>query len=226
MESKDGRVDNLEKGLLCDCEDDILYSASFQEAEDDFIKLKTTQWILYSLLLFLAWGFGVLMLLYLPVRRYILRRTIRSRKLYITPDAIVYKVIKPVPFPCFGALKKEKHLLLACVADVVIEQGYLQSCYGVYSIRIENVGVTRPPTDDVQIEGITNPQAFRKVVLTLLSNMKSEALSCIPEDVGSSRSPMMSNVGELVILQKLEEVGNSLKKVQSLIQERQPKASD
>lgn len=30
---------------------------------------------------------------------------------------------KPVPFPCFGVLKKEKHVLLPSVADVVIEQG-------------------------------------------------------------------------------------------------------
>lgn len=41
--------------------------------------------------------------------------------------------------------------------------GYLQSRFGVYSIRIENVGVRRPPSDDVQIQGIANPRAFRKV---------------------------------------------------------------
>ncbi|KAI3805703.1 hypothetical protein L1987_28315 [Smallanthus sonchifolius] len=119
MKSKDGRVDNLEKGLMCDWEDEILYSASFQEAEDDFIKLK---WILY----------------------------------------------------CFWHGDSERVM-------------------------------------------VSTPLELRMlVVLTRLSNMKSEALSCIPEDVGSSQSPMMSNVG---ILQKLEEVGNSLK-------ERQPKASD
>lgn len=28
-----------------------------------------------------------------------------------------------MPFPCFGFLKKEKHVLLLSVADVVIEQG-------------------------------------------------------------------------------------------------------
>ena len=41
--------------------------------------------------------------------------------------------------------------------------GYLQSLFGVYSLRIENVGVRRPPSDDVQILGIANPSAFRKV---------------------------------------------------------------
>lgn len=253
MESQDGRIgaiDRLEKGLLSDTreEDDdepILYSASFEQAEDDFLKLKTTQWILFSLLLSLAWGFGLLMILYIPVRRYILRRMIRSRKLYVTPNAIVYKVTKPVPFPCFGVLKKEKHVLLSCVADVVIEQGYLQSRFGVYSIRIENVGVRRLPSDDVQIEGITNPRAFRKFVLMQLSNMRNQAFSrqaSITEDAGSSRSfqpyaasmspsrslahDTVSHVGEFAILQKLEEVGNSLKRVQSLIEERQPKTSE
>lgn len=33
------------------------------------------------------------------------------------------QVRRPVPFPCFGDLKKEKHVLLPSVADVVIEQG-------------------------------------------------------------------------------------------------------
>ncbi|XP_024959315.1 uncharacterized protein LOC112500193 isoform X2 [Cynara cardunculus var. scolymus] len=258
MESNEGgvsEIDRLEKGLLSDtregndCEDEdeepILFSASFEEAEDDFIKLKTTQWILYSLLLILAWGFGFIMFLYIPVRRCILRRMMRSRKLYVTPNAIVYKVTKPVPFPCFGVLKKEKHVLLPSVADVVIEQGYLQSHYGVYSIRIENVGVRRPPSDDVQIEGIANPQAFRKVVMMRLSKMRNQAYSrqaSIPEDFGSPRNvqsynaPMspskslahdtLSHVGEVAILQKLEEVGNSLKRVQTLIEEQQPKISE
>ncbi|KAL4563739.1 hypothetical protein LXL04_027784 [Taraxacum kok-saghyz] len=254
MESENGgigEIDHLEKGLLSDtrvsndCEDDdepILYSASFEEAEDDFMKLKTTQWILYSLLLILAWGFGLLMFLYIPVRRYILRRMIRSRKLYVTPNSIVYKVTKPVPFPCFGVLKKEKHVLLPSVSDVMIEQGYLQSRYGVYSIRIENVGVRRPPSDDVQIEGIVDPRAFRKFVLMRLSEMRNQAFSrqvSSLENASSSRNiqshapPMaplkslrhdiLSPVGEFAILQKLEEVDNTLKRVQSLIEERQQK---
>lgn len=33
------------------------------------------------------------------------------------------QVTKPVPFPCFGVLKKEKHVLLPSVADVIVEQG-------------------------------------------------------------------------------------------------------
>jgi len=41
--------------------------------------------------------------------------------------------------------------------------GYMQSLFGVYSLRIENVGVRRPPSDDVKIEGVANPNAFRKV---------------------------------------------------------------
>lgn len=44
--------------------------------------------------------------------------------------------------------------------------GYLQSLFGVYSVRFENVGVRRSPSDDVRIEGVANPRAFRKVYLT------------------------------------------------------------
>jgi len=86
-------IDTLEKSLLEENEETVLYAASFQEMEKNFIKYQTVQWVLYSLLLILAWGIGLLMLLYVPVRRFILRRDIRSRSLYLTPNAIVYKVI-------------------------------------------------------------------------------------------------------------------------------------
>lgn len=96
-------VENLKKSLLetgtpeeIEVQDDetVLYTASFEEMEENFVKHQTAQWVLYSLLLVLAWGIGLLMLLYLPVRRFILRKDIRSRKLYLTPNAIVYKVIQ------------------------------------------------------------------------------------------------------------------------------------
>ncbi|PSS02050.1 Genetic interactor of prohibitins 3 like [Actinidia chinensis var. chinensis] len=78
------------------------------------------------------------------------------------------KVIRPVPYSCFGVLKKEKYVLLPSVADLVIEQGYLQSLFGVYSVRIENVGLRRSPSDDVQIQGVANPRTFRKRVQSLI----------------------------------------------------------
>ncbi|KAB2633953.1 hypothetical protein D8674_036595 [Pyrus ussuriensis x Pyrus communis] len=172
-------IDSLEEGLLSETateaegEEPVLYSASFQETEENFVKYQTARWLLYSGLLVLAWGIGIFMLLYLPVRRYILRKDIRSRKLYLTPNAIVYKVnwnsvCKAGSFPIFGVLKKEKHFLLPSVADVVIEQGYLQSLFGVYSLRIEHVGVRRPASDDVHIHGIANPVLSGRYVITTL----------------------------------------------------------
>lgn len=264
MDTREGGdvIDRLERGLLLgsgsnggceqadendtlDEEEQVLYTASFLEAEENFVNYQTARWVLYSLLLILAWGIGILMLLYLPVRRYILRKDLHSRKLYVTPNAIVYKVKKPVPFPCFGFLRKEKHILLPSVADIVIEQGYLESRFGVYSLRIENVGVRRPPSDDVQIQGITNPCAFRKAVFMCLLNMRNETLSRKAsniEDVPSSRlghpSPALvspskyfkqdssSRLGELVILQKLEEVGSSVKRVQTLVEGQQSQTSE
>lgn len=245
-------IDSLEKGLLRDHgygeiaeseEDPILYTATFREVEDNFVKHQTAQWVLYSLPLVLAWGIGLFMLLYLPVRRHILRKDIRSRKLYLTPNAIVYKVTRPVPFPCCGVLKKEKHVLLRSVADVVIEQGYLQSLFGVYSLRIENVGVRRPPSDDVQIQGIANPIAFRKAVLTRLSSLRNEAYprqistiddvpnlklghSALMSPSKSIRYDSSTYSGEHLLLQKLDEVGSSVKRLQTLIEEQQSLPSE
>ncbi|WJX33864.1 hypothetical protein P8452_22033 [Trifolium repens] len=51
------------------------------------------------------------------------------------------------------------------------------SLFGVYSLRIENVGVRRPPNDDVKILGVANPNAFRKAVMMRLSNIKNEIVS-------------------------------------------------
>ncbi|KAK9705630.1 hypothetical protein RND81_07G072000 [Saponaria officinalis] len=249
METRDTlvEIETLEKGLLPPenefVDDDgeetpVVYTASFSEMEEDFVKYQTSKWLLYSLLLILAWGFGFLMLLYLPVRRFVLRNDIRSRKLFLTSDAIVYKVTKPVSFPCFGVLKKEKYVLLPSVADIVIEQGYLQSFFDIYSVRIENVGVRRSPSDDLQIQGVANPNAFREAVLTHLANMKTESFprqSSLSEDVPTRTGyPQTSEIyssksykqdtlppNELVLLQKLGEIDSSIKRVQTLIEEQQ-----
>nr|CAD1817641.1 unnamed protein product [Ananas comosus var. bracteatus] len=229
-------IDVLERRLLSDSvsneynetdDDTVLYHGSFEEMEDKFVKYQTAQWILYSILLILAWGIGILMLLYLPFRIYVCRKDFRSRKLYLTSNAIVYKVTKPVAFPCFGVLKKEKHVILPSVADVVVEQGYLQSLFGIYSIRIENTGVRRPASDDVKIHGIAHPRDFRQAVLTRLSSMKSECFSrqaSINEDLritapGSLPSASVPPPGEL-ILEKLEVVESSVKRVQKLIEKK------
>lgn len=103
MELPDERVqvDALERHLLAGLssndyngsfEDEVLYDASFAEMEDNFVKYQIAQWTLLSLLLIVAWGVGVLMLLYLPIGVYVCRRDFRSRKLYFTPHAVIYKV--------------------------------------------------------------------------------------------------------------------------------------
>ncbi|KAG9443667.1 hypothetical protein H6P81_015007 [Aristolochia fimbriata] len=258
MGTDDGVVEigYLERHLLsenphsgnCEIEDGtVLYEASFQDMEDSYVKYQTARWVLYSLLLVLAWGIGIIMFLYLPVRRHILRKDFRSRKLQVTPDAIVYKVARPLPIPWFGMLKKEKHVLLASVSDIAIEQGYLQSYFGMYSVRIEHAGVRRPASDDVQIQGISHPWAFRKAVLTRVSDIKSASFyrqfspnedlpsttgvnyspAALPNTAASLSSQLLSpsryikgDASEL-LLQKLEEVGSFTKRIESLIAEKQ-----
>lgn len=75
-----------------DTPEKILYMASFDELGEKSVQYDTIIWLSISLLLVLAWGIGILMLLYLPMRRYVLKKEISSRKLYVTPDEIVYKV--------------------------------------------------------------------------------------------------------------------------------------
>lgn len=75
-----------------DCSEQILYSASFEEFASSCIKYDMVIWLSISLLLILAWGVGLVMLIYLPIRRYVLRKDLSSRSLYVTPTEIVYKV--------------------------------------------------------------------------------------------------------------------------------------
>nr|KYP71992.1 hypothetical protein KK1_011277 [Cajanus cajan] len=96
----------------------------------------------------------------------------------------------------FWSAQEREALFLHFVADVVVEQGYLQSLFNVYSLRIENVGVRRPPSDDVKIQGVANPNAFRKAVMMCLSNMRNEifsrqasTLEDVPHNLMVSHSP-------------------------------------
>lgn len=226
------QVDALERQLLSglssndysgSLEDEVLYDASFAEMEDKFVKYQIAKWILLSILLILAWGVGVLMLLYLPIRVYVCRRDFRSRKLYLTPHAVVYKVNKPVSFPCFGIFKKEKHCILPSISDVVVEQGYIQSLFGIFSIRVENVGVRKPPSDDVKITGVSYPHDFRKAVLVHLlntRNLTSSRKASSGDQQSTSLDPMAitreAPLGHLM-LEKLDEVEISVKKMEGLL---------
>lgn len=75
-----------------DSSEQLFYSASFEELSSNSVQYDTVIWLSISLLLVLAWGVGIIMLLYLPFKRYVLRKDISSRKLYVTPNEIVYKV--------------------------------------------------------------------------------------------------------------------------------------
>ncbi|KAL2623410.1 hypothetical protein R1flu_003615 [Riccia fluitans] len=160
--------------------------------ENNYVNYDTAQWILISLLLILVYGVGLLMLLYVPIRRYVVRQDIRTRKLYVTSNAIVYKVTRPVFFPCFGVSKREKHVMLHLVTDVLTEQGCLQSYYGISSVRIGGLpGQNQPtPGDDVRIQGIANPRLFKKVVLTAVSNIRKQGADDPAKASGSEESQL------------------------------------
>ncbi|KAH7278350.1 hypothetical protein KP509_38G037400 [Ceratopteris richardii] len=185
MGSVDGQSeeDYVEAGLLTDpvgqCNNaeggKVLHSASFSDFERRFLSYETLQWILISLLLTLAWGVGIILLLYTPVRRYIMKQDFRSRVLYVTSDAIVYKVTKPAFIPWFGVSKIEKCILLPLITDIVLEQGCLQSLFGLHSIRIETLGQGPLDAYSVSVCGMNNPRKFRKAVLMATSALKKDA---------------------------------------------------
>ncbi|KAM7261091.1 hypothetical protein ACFE04_026566 [Oxalis oulophora] len=147
--------------------EEILYKASFLQLSTDFMKYDTVIWLFISLLLILAWGIGILMLLYLPFKRYVLRIDIASRKLYVTATHIVYKVSRPSFIPFRGLVTIQTRVPLSLVIDIIIEQGWLQSIYGIHTFRIESIAHGKAaPVDELQILGVTNPALLRKVIVS------------------------------------------------------------
>ncbi|XWS35767.1 hypothetical protein CRYUN_Cryun20dG0024100 [Craigia yunnanensis] len=155
-----------EDDFQLDSSDQILYTASFEELARNNLQYDTIIWVSISLLLVLAWGVGIIMLLYLPIRRYVLQKDILSCKLYVTPSEIVYKVSRPSFIPFWGIITIEKNVPLSKVIDIVIEQGWLQSVYGIHTFRVESIAHGKAaPVDELQVQGVTNPALLRKVIV-------------------------------------------------------------
>ncbi|XP_058083462.1 uncharacterized protein LOC131231319 isoform X2 [Magnolia sinica] len=181
----------------------ILYIASFDELARNHVQCDTIIWVLISLLLILAWGIGIVMLLYIPIRRHVLRKDIASRKLYVTPNEIVYKVAKPSFLPFWGFTKTEKHIPLPLVIDIIIEQGCLQSAYGIHTFRVESIAHGKAaPVDELQVQGVSNPGLLKEVM--------TPQRHIMPEDRGGIPSDFL--------LHKLEEVKQSVKRIESLVE--------
>ncbi|BBG97507.1 hypothetical protein Prudu_006656 [Prunus dulcis] len=129
------------------CSEKILYLASFEELAMNIVNL----------------GVGIIMLLYLPFKRYVLQKDISSRKLYVTPTEVVYKVSRPSFIPFWGITTIEKHVPLSLVIDIIIEQGCLQSRYGIHTFRIESIAHGKAAAvDELQVQGVSNPSGLRK----------------------------------------------------------------
>ncbi|KGN46197.1 uncharacterized protein LOC101221776 isoform X2 [Cucumis sativus] len=251
--------DHLLSDLVCeldideaaDCSEQILYEASFKEFGRYSVQYDTIIWLSISLLLVLAWGFGIIMLLYLPYRRHVLQKDFSSRKLYVTPREIVYKVSRPSFIPFWGTTKIEKHVPLSLVIDIIIEQGCLQSIYGIHTFRVESIARGKAsPVDDLQVQGISNPGLLRKMIVreaskviqdfgrswnrtsitaegeSILASISMEGSTVLKSPSRGFKTTRSSHyvlreqrsiLSQELLLQKLEEVNRSVKKIEQLI---------
>nr|CAD1844421.1 unnamed protein product [Ananas comosus var. bracteatus] len=229
----------------------VLYRASFEDLAKNHVQYDTLVWFMISLLLVLAWGVGVLMLLYIPFKRYVLRKEISSRTLCVTENKIVYMAMRPSFIPFLGIVKIEKQIPLHLVIDIIIEQGCLQSSYGLHTFRIESIAHGKAaPVDELQFQGVSNPELLRKVIITEAAKSIQRAgsrkfsgypgegiftprmrslteipsisrLQSPPRKVKASPRRALFDAGRViysdVLLRKLEEIIQSLKKIESLV---------
>ncbi|TVU03009.1 hypothetical protein EJB05_51473 [Eragrostis curvula] len=215
----------------------VLYRASFLELMPNYLQYDTIIWALISLLLVLAWGVGLLLLIYLPYKRYVLKRDILSRQLYVTENKIVYKATRPSYIPFMGIVEKEIKVPLHLVIDVIVEQGCLQSAFSLQTFRIESIAHGKPaPVDELQFHGVHNPDLLLKVIIREASRRIQEVQSWkmrMYSGEGPSDVPPVSGIHspsakvkaspshvvldskgtipENVLLHKLEEVTRSVK---------------
>mmetsp|Transcript_19333 Transcript_19333/g.45227 ORF Transcript_19333/g.45227 Transcript_19333/m.45227 type:complete len:261 (+) Transcript_19333:76-858(+) len=146
----------------------VLYRASFKEREDTFVSYVGIKIFWIALACIPAYGAGLFLFMLIPLFRYIARKDMQSRKLYVTTESVVYKRAPPVCLPCLGVTRTEKHILLPLVTDVLMEQGCLEARYGIHSLKIENAGQGGGPearSADVQIQGVHLPRELKKVIL-------------------------------------------------------------
>ncbi|XP_039168747.1 uncharacterized protein LOC104443475 isoform X2 [Eucalyptus grandis] len=247
----ESEIDNDEASYSSE---EILFTASFEELAMNHLKYDTIIWLSISLLLVLAWGVGIFMLIYLPYRRHVIRNDIRSRKLYVTPTRIVYKVSRPSFIPFWRPAVIEKNVPLSLVIDIIIEQGWLQSIYGIHTFRVESVARGKAaPVDELQVQGVSNPGLLRKVIITEASKVIQDAgrswkpspfvveggstvtsmtdgstFLKLPSQswkmTGSPGYPSIEHRGVVpgeLLLNKLEEVNKSVKKIESLVEKSQ-----
>ncbi|RDX99667.1 hypothetical protein CR513_17254 [Mucuna pruriens] len=231
------------------CLEQILYSASFEELASSSVKYDTVIWLAISILLVLAWGIGLIMLLYLPIRRYVVQKDLASRKLYVTHTEVVYKVSRPSFIPFWGTVTIERRVPLSLVIDIIIEQGCLQSMYGIHTFRVESIAHGKAaPVDELQVQGVSDPSLLRKMIVTEASKIILDAsgkLAAPSTDVESTARMPAANEGSVVLrspskslkmagssytsslerrvaggllLNKLEEVNKSVKRLELLIE--------
>ncbi|CAH1447984.1 unnamed protein product [Lactuca virosa] len=82
-----------------------------------------------------------------------------------------------------GVVNSERRIPLARAIDIIIEQGCLQAMFGIHTFRLESVAQGKVAyVDELQIQGVSNPQLLRKVIV-------KEASKVIQiQDVGTGRS--------------------------------------
>jgi len=149
----------------------VLYRAVFSaQSQAAYVSYATWSYAFLCLALTFAYGIGILMILYTPVVRHIAKRDIATRRLFITTESIVYKTRPPCCVPSCGVNKREKHVLLPLVTDVVLSQSWLEAKFGVWSVNVENAGQggqadAKGGRFDLSTRGIEDPKLFKRVCL-------------------------------------------------------------
>lgn len=118
-------------------------------------------------------GIGILMILCLPLIFIYGVHVYNRRKCYITSTNVVLKQEIPVMVCCLFN-KRENHVQLYNVVDVIVTQGVIQRMFDCYTLTILNPGQAGPEqSSSMQLFGVKNAHQIKRMLLDLSAKLKS-----------------------------------------------------
>ena len=195
---------------------EVIQQFSFESNVNSFVWYRSILMLLVSLVFVPLYGIGLIGLIYTPIYAYIQYCEIKSRKLFVTPEVIVYKSQPPAFLPCLGTSTYEKHVLLALVTDVAIDQSWFAAWFGLRTARIENAGQGGPAINgkasaDLSFTGLDDPKGFKNFVLKAVSAKRNG--SPLTSEVLAQPMPAQSP--------QLDQLNTTMLRIESLLARQQ-----
>ncbi len=124
-------------------------------------------------LLLLVVGIGILIIICLPLIFLYGLTVYKRRRCYITTSNVVLKQDIPLFFCCLFQ-KRENHVQLHNVVDVIVTQGVVQRWFDCHTLTILNPGQAGPEgNSSMVLPGVKNAHQVKRMILDMAAKLKN-----------------------------------------------------